>query len=81
VRQLALFHHSPDANDEALEQVEELARGVFPDTLLAREGLMLDLAAEEADEGEEDDAEGSDKAALRKAARRIVQKLRDDGGG
>jgi phosphoribosyl 1,2-cyclic phosphodiesterase len=81
VRQLALFHHSPDANDEALEQVEELARGVFPDTLLAREGLMLDLAAEEAAEGEEDDAEGSDKAALRKAARRIVQKLRDDGGG
>ncbi|HZD09934.1 MAG TPA: MBL fold metallo-hydrolase, partial [Candidatus Binatia bacterium] len=44
VRRLALFHFAPDADDEYLEQdMLPRAREVFPNTILAREGLAVAL--------------------------------------
>lgn len=43
VRQLALFHHSPSHDDAFLEAMERKAQAVFPDTLLAREGVTVEL--------------------------------------
>ncbi len=43
VKRLALFHHDPAHDDAALAAIAEAARAVFPATILAREGLVLDL--------------------------------------
>lgn len=43
VRQLALFHHDPTHSDEMLEELERQAQAVFRQTVLAREGLQIDL--------------------------------------
>jgi ribonuclease BN (tRNA processing enzyme) len=43
VKNLALFHYSPDLSDEELEEMLHKAQQVFPRTLLSREGIMLDL--------------------------------------
>jgi len=43
VGMLALFHHSPTANDEQLEEILVQTRTLFPRTVLAREGLSLEL--------------------------------------
>ncbi len=44
VKCLALFHHSPDAGDRYLqEEVLRQAREVFPNTILAQEGMALEL--------------------------------------
>jgi phosphoribosyl 1,2-cyclic phosphodiesterase len=43
VRQLVLFHHDPTHNDEVLAEIEANARAVFPNSILAREGLTLTL--------------------------------------
>lgn len=43
VKNLALFHFSPDMNDSAVEQIAQKARNIFPRTLIAREGLELHL--------------------------------------
>lgn len=41
---LALFHYAPDASDEYLEQnVLPRAREIFPNTVLAREGMVMAL--------------------------------------
>lgn len=41
---LALFHYSPDATDDYLEQeMLPRAREIFPNTILSREGLLLEL--------------------------------------
>jgi phosphoribosyl 1,2-cyclic phosphodiesterase len=80
-RKLALIHHSPDADDETLAQIERLAQGVFSGALLAREGLEIDLAAgtvAAAEDSSEEPEEESDKVALRQAARRIMQKLKEE---
>ncbi len=83
-RQLALFHHSPDASDETLSRVERLAQSAFSGALLAREGLELDLTTAPAAAGEaretpdEGDTTDDEKLALSKAARRIVRKLKND---
>jgi len=47
VKCLALYHYSPDATDDYLEN-EMLcqAREVFPNTILSREGMALDLPIE-----------------------------------
>lgn len=43
VKQLALYHHEPDHDDDTLEEIEKRAQGVRPDTFLAREGMTIDL--------------------------------------
>lgn len=47
VKNLGLFHYSPDLNDEAVEQLTEKARRVFPRTFLTREGLEINLPLDE----------------------------------
>lgn len=42
---LALYHHDPDASDDMLYQTLQQARALFPNTVLAREGMMLDVRA------------------------------------
>ncbi len=42
-RQLALFHHDPDADDAMLQTALLQARAIFPRTFLAREGLVIHL--------------------------------------
>ncbi len=42
-KQLILFHHDPDHSDTFLRGVEKQAQAVFPNTLLAVEGLELKL--------------------------------------
>ena len=43
VRNLVLFHHDPDRNDDALEDLLRSARAEFPSTTLAREGESIPL--------------------------------------
>lgn len=43
VRQLVLFYHDPDHDDEQLDQLEMRVRASFPNALLAREGMMLQV--------------------------------------
>ena len=43
VKQLALFHHEPERNDEGIEAIAALARKIHPGTLAAREGLIIEL--------------------------------------
>lgn len=43
VKQLVLFHHDPSHNDVCLDQIGEQASLVFPHTILAREGLSIEL--------------------------------------
>jgi phosphoribosyl 1,2-cyclic phosphodiesterase len=40
---LALTHFSPDLNDDQVEHILQQAREIFPRTILAREGLELNL--------------------------------------
>lgn len=40
---LALFHYDPDSSDEEMEQILIQARQVFPRTILAYEGLEIEL--------------------------------------
>lgn len=46
VRQLVLFHHDPRRSDEGVAEIERLARGLFPSTLAAREGAIIELERE-----------------------------------
>ena len=43
VERLVLFHHDPTHGDETLAEVEACAKAVFPNSVLAREGLELKL--------------------------------------
>ncbi len=43
VRSLALFHYSPELTDPDVENILLQTREIFPRTILAREGLELDL--------------------------------------
>ena len=45
VKQLVLFHHSPDNNDETIRKIEKEAQEIFPNTMAAREGLEIMLPA------------------------------------
>jgi len=42
-KRLVIFHHDPLHNDDFLDHVGELAVQQFPDTVLAREGLSIQL--------------------------------------
>jgi ribonuclease BN (tRNA processing enzyme) len=43
VKCLALFHYAPDATDEVMEERLLRAREIFPNTILAREGMVVNL--------------------------------------
>lgn len=43
VRTLSLFHYSPDLSDDELDLIKGKARAIFPRTVLAREGMTLQL--------------------------------------
>ena len=43
VDQLFLFHHDPDASDEALNERQFIAQQMFPNAFVAREGLKVPL--------------------------------------
>ncbi|CCI18675.1 Similar to tr/Q4BZ42/Q4BZ42_CROWT Beta-lactamase-like [Microcystis aeruginosa PCC 9807] len=43
VKQLVLFHHDPAHNDDFLDRIGERVRKIFPKTILAREGLLIEL--------------------------------------
>jgi phosphoribosyl 1,2-cyclic phosphodiesterase len=45
VRQLILFHHDPLHTDSFLDQVGEQLRQVFPEGLVAQEGMCLNVSA------------------------------------
>lgn len=44
VKQLALFHHEPMHDDDALEKIEKQAQKEFAAVFLAREGMQINLA-------------------------------------
>lgn len=43
VKRLVLFHHDPTQNDAAVREKEKRAKALFPDTLAAHEGLVVDV--------------------------------------
>ncbi|TRU29982.1 MAG: MBL fold metallo-hydrolase [Microcystis aeruginosa Ma_QC_B_20070730_S2] len=46
VKQLVLFHHDPAHNDDFLDRIGEQVRKILPQTILAREGLLIELRPE-----------------------------------
>jgi len=46
---LVLFHHAPEYDDEALDRIGGGLQGVLPATILAREGLQIDLVEQTAE--------------------------------
>lgn len=44
VKQIAMFHHDPNHDDDFLDQVEAQVKLAFPGGLLAREGMILHIA-------------------------------------
>jgi ribonuclease BN (tRNA processing enzyme) len=43
VKELILFHHDPDRNDEAVDQLLATARSRFPNSRAAYQGLEITL--------------------------------------
>ena len=43
VKQLILFHHDPTHDDREMESILSAARVLFPNTVIAREGLTVDV--------------------------------------
>jgi ribonuclease BN (tRNA processing enzyme) len=43
VNKLILTHHNANHDDAFLEDIERQAQAVFPGTIMAREGLTLEL--------------------------------------
>uniref|UniRef100_B8HX50 Beta-lactamase domain-containing protein n=1 Tax=Cyanothece sp. (strain PCC 7425 / ATCC 29141) TaxID=395961 RepID=B8HX50_CYAP4 len=54
VKQLILFHHDPDHNDDFLDRVERQAKRAFANSFLAREGLVIQLQPQSGQSGETD---------------------------
>jgi phosphoribosyl 1,2-cyclic phosphodiesterase len=46
VKQLVLFHHEPIHNDDFLDQVGHEVSEVFPNSVLAKEGMVIELFPE-----------------------------------
>ncbi|ACK72401.1 beta-lactamase domain protein [Gloeothece citriformis PCC 7424] len=46
IKELVLFHHDPSHDDDFLDVIGEKASLAFPNTILAREGLSLELIPE-----------------------------------
>jgi phosphoribosyl 1,2-cyclic phosphodiesterase len=43
VKKLVLFHHDPEHDDDTLTEIEKQAQEAFPNTILAYEGLAIEL--------------------------------------
>lgn len=43
VGRLVLFHHHPDHSDDDLDEILQIARGEFPETVMAAEGMSVPL--------------------------------------
>lgn len=43
VKKLVLFHHDPSHDDDTLAEIERKAQAAFPNTILAYEGLTIEL--------------------------------------
>ena len=43
VKKLVIFHHDPSHNDEFLDKLDGEVKEAFPNSVLAREGLVLDV--------------------------------------
>ncbi len=43
VKKLVLFHHDPHHSDEDVDRKEKIAQNFFPDTVAAREGMVIEL--------------------------------------
>jgi ribonuclease BN (tRNA processing enzyme) len=43
VKKLVLFHHDPEHDDDTLTEIEKQAQKAFPNTILAYEGLTIEL--------------------------------------
>jgi len=43
VKKLVLFHHEPEHDDDTLAEIERQAQEAFPNTILAYEGLTIEL--------------------------------------
>ena len=43
VKELVLFHHDPDSDDDAIDQIQAVARSRFPGSRAAYEGLEIIL--------------------------------------
>jgi len=41
VKQLILFHHDPDSDDQTVDQLQERARARFPNSHAAFEGMDI----------------------------------------
>jgi phosphoribosyl 1,2-cyclic phosphodiesterase len=44
VKKLVLFHHDPDHDDKMIRSIETDARQVFPDTVAAKEGMVIKVS-------------------------------------
>jgi ribonuclease BN (tRNA processing enzyme) len=42
-RQLCLFHHDPDHDDAFMDNIKAAAEAARPGTIVAREGMRIDL--------------------------------------
>ena len=43
VGNLVLFHHAPSHDDDQMDEIQVQAKALFPATLVAREGMVIDL--------------------------------------
>ena len=43
VGQFVMFHHDPDSDDDCVDQLVSQARGQFPNTVGAAEGMVLEI--------------------------------------
>jgi phosphoribosyl 1,2-cyclic phosphodiesterase len=43
IKQLILFHHDPSHNDDFLDRLADEVTAIFPNSILAREGLTIEL--------------------------------------
>lgn len=59
VKQLVIFHHDPLHNDEFMDNIALEAREMFPNTVVAWEGLTIDLKQPQLQSREEPVATGS----------------------
>ncbi|MFQ3616381.1 MAG: MBL fold metallo-hydrolase [Cyanobacteriota bacterium] len=56
VKKLVIFHHDPLHNDEFMDRVQEDTRKHFPNSIVAYEGLEIDVLAEAAESSDDQPA-------------------------